>query len=129
MESYWSSAASSTENPAIVDVMNNYQKIVFSRTIQESSWNNTNFIKENAAENISKLKQIHGKDIVIFGGAELASAFIKNNLIDEYRLIVNPVILGDGKALFLNKNEQKNLKLVELKKFDCANVLLIYKPV
>jgi len=67
--------------------------------------------------------------MVIFGGAELASAFIKNNLIDEYRLIVNPVILGDGKALFLNKNEQKNLKLVELKKFDCANVLLIYKPV
>jgi dihydrofolate reductase len=108
-------------------VMNNTRKLIFSRTLEEVIWN-SQLIKDNAVEEIQRLKNQEGKNLVLFAGADLAETFVKNNLIDEYRLIVNPVLLGDGKHLFKKMDEIKKLSLKETKRFICGNIILIYEP-
>jgi len=126
MASYWPTAT--TEDPLITDSMNSLPKIVFSKTLDKVEWNNSMLIKENVEEEISILKKLPGKDMVIFGSGSIVSAFTRLGLIDEYRLIVNPIILGKGKPLFRDLKDKLNLKLLEAKKFRFSNVLLCYEP-
>ena len=107
-------------------VMNQKKKLVFSRTLEKVIWN-SQLIKSNAVEKIQQQKKQEGKNLVLFAGADLAETFIKNNLIDEYRLIINPVLLGDGKRLFKKIDEFKKLTLKETKQFKCGNIILIYE--
>jgi dihydrofolate reductase len=116
------------ESGPFADVMNQTSKIIFSKTLESVEWN-SRLVKDNVVEEIGKLKQQPGKDAVLFAGADLAATFIRHNLIDEYRLIVNPVVLGAGTPLF--KDVQKkpfNLQLVDTLTFGCGNVILIYRP-
>lgn len=108
-------------------VMNSTQKLVFSRTLEKVDWN-SRLLREDGVEEVKKLKNQDGKNMVLFAGANLAETFVKNDLIDEYRLIVNPVVLGSGKPLFRNIFEHFNLKLKETIPFRCGNVLLVYEP-
>ena len=108
-------------------VMNKTPKLIFSRTLDKVEWN-SRLIKDNALAEIQKLKQEEGKDMVLFAGPDLAETFIKNGLIDEFRLIVNPVVLGNGKPLFKNISETFHLKLKDVVKFNCGNILQIYEP-
>jgi dihydrofolate reductase len=85
-------------------------------------------VKENIAEEISKIKQEPGKDLVLFAGAGILSTFMQLGLIDEYRLIVNPVVLGKGNPLFKGLNDKLYLKLLGTKTFSCGNVILYYQP-
>jgi dihydrofolate reductase len=84
----------------IAPKMNNLPKIVFSKTLEKVEWNKSRLIKDNIADEVSKIKQQPGKDLVLFTGADIASTFIQPDLIDEYQIIVNPVILGGGKPSF-----------------------------
>lgn len=111
---------------AFADIMNETPKLVFSRTLDEVTWN-SQLIKENVVEEIQQHKQQSGKNMVLFAGADLASTFIKHGLIDEYRLIVNPVVLGSGTPLFKEIENQLNLKLLQAKLFQCGNTLLCYE--
>jgi dihydrofolate reductase len=137
MANYWPTATAGTsvprsqgvEDPIITDRMNNLPKIVFSKTLQKVEWNNSRLVKENIADEVSKMKQQPGKDLVLFAGADIASTFIQLDLIDEYRIIVNPVVLGSGKPLFKDINNRLNLKLLKTKTFSCGNVILYYQPV
>lgn len=117
--------------PALDDgfarVMNSTPKLVLSRALKNASWNAT-IINDNAAEAIIKEKAKPGKDMVLFAGADTANFFIANHLIDEYRLIINPVLLGGGKSLFKGRDEMKDLQLKETISFKCGNVILIYEP-
>jgi dihydrofolate reductase len=119
MADYWPAAAmnpsTSKGDLEIADKMNNLPKIVFSKTLQEVKWNNSRLVKENIAEEISKIKQQPGKDMVIFGSGSIVSTFMHLGLIDEYRIIVNPVVLGSGKPLFKGINDKQNLKLLKTK--------------
>ena len=108
--------------------MNNLPKIVFSKTLQEVKWNNSRLVKENIAEEISKIKQQPGKDMVIFGSGSIVSTFMQHGLIDEYRIIVNPIVLGNGNPLFKGINGKQNLKLLKTKVFDSGIVILFYEP-
>lgn len=108
-------------------VMNQTKKLVFSRTLEKVIWN-SQLIKSDAVEEIQQQKKQKGKNLVLFAGADLAETFIKNNLIDEYRIIINPVLLGDGKQLFKIMESVKKLKLKETKQFSCGNIILIYEP-
>src|SRR6266487_4407120 len=112
---YWPAAATnpstSKSDLEIADKMNNLPKIVFSKTLQEVKWNNSRLVKENIAEEISKMKQQPGKDMVIFGSGSIVTTFMQLGLIDEYRILVNPVVLGNGKPLFTDINDKQNLKL------------------
>ena len=133
MADYWPAAATNPSTPKsdleIADKMNNLPKIVFSKTLHEVKWNNSRLVKENIAEEISKMKQQSGKDMVIFGSGSIVSTFMQHGLIDEYRIIVNPVVLGNGNPLFKGINSKQNLKLLRTRVFSSGEVILYYEPV
>lgn len=104
----------------------NAPKIVFSRTLTEATWNNTRLIKDNIPEEVKKLKQQPGKDLVIFGSPGLASSFMSMGLIDEYKLTVHPIILGDGISLFSNNTAKSALKLLDSKTLKSGVLTLHY---
>ena len=106
-------------------VMNQMPKLVFSRTLEKAEWNAT-ILGEDGLDEIKRRKQLPGKDIALFAGADIAAAFIEHNLIDEYRLIVNPVALAEGKPLF-QKRLQLNFK--QARAFACGNTILFYEPI
>jgi len=128
MAGYWPAATAAAEDPIITDAMNNSPKIVFSRTLAKADWNNTRLVKEIDRDQILKMKQQPGKDMVIFGSGSIVSAFARLGLIDDYRLLVNPVILGRGKPLFKDIADRINLKLLETRMFDSGAALLHYQP-
>lgn len=110
-------------------MMNGYPKHVVSTTLEEPlEWNNSAIVKENVAEEISRLKQQPGKDILVFGSGDLVNALMQHDLVDEYRLMVFPVVVGSGERLFGEGGGMKTLKLVETRAFDSGVVVLIYKP-
>jgi dihydrofolate reductase len=128
MASYWPTEHAVTNDPIVADKMNCLPKIVFSRTLNKAGWNNTRLLNDNIAETISALKLQPGKDIAIFGSSDLVVTLIQMDLIDEYRIIVNPVVLGSGKPLFKGIHEMLNLKLLKTKTFNSGNILLYYQP-
>lgn len=127
MASYWPTSAAIIDDPVIADLMNSLPKIVFSRTLQKAEWNNTRLVKDHIAEEITKLKGQSGKDLAIFGSANLLSSLIQMDLIDEHRIMVNPVVLGSGTPLFQGIKEKLELKLLRTKAFASGNVLLYYQ--
>ena len=111
------------------DMMNGYPKYVVSETLEGPlEWNNSLLIKENVAEKVSGLKQQLGKDILIFGSGELVNTLMQHDLIDEYRLMVFPIVVGSGKRLFEGKINTTILELVDLKSFGTGVVVLTYQP-
>lgn len=109
-------------------LINDLPKYVVSTTLKETPWKNSHIIRNNIANEIKKLKDKPGQDIALFGGAGLVHSLIPMNIIDEYRLIVNPVILGNGKPLFSSINHQQKLRLTYSHHFASGAVLLCYKP-
>src|SRR5918998_5980444 len=110
--------------------MNGYPKHVASRTLEELlEWNNSTLIKGEIAEEVSRLKQQDGKDILVFGSGELVRTLMEHDLIDEYRLMVFPVVVGKGKRLFEDTQETKALKLVDTRQVGPDGVLTFtYQP-
>lgn len=104
----------------------NVPKIVFSTTLTDVSWNNTTQIRDNVVEEVNKLKQQPGKDLVIFGSPGLAKSFMKLGLIDEYKLTLHPVILGNGNSLFDTSLDTSKLHLSESKTLSSGVVTLHY---
>jgi len=128
MENYWPTEAAKRDDPIVAGLMNNLSKIVVSKTLDSVGWENTRLIKENVAEEISTLKRQPGKDIAILGSSELTVALTNMKLVDEYRIMVNPVVLGDGKSLFKGLENKLNLKFLTSRAFHSGNVLLYYHP-
>lgn len=122
MISYWPTASDS-----IAPQMNSLPKIVLSNTLRAPIWN-SQVLSGDIAGEFKRLKRQDGKHMVVFGGASAAQTLIKMGLIDEYQLIVNPVILGAGKRLFEPGSNQLNLNLVTSVAFKCGNVKLYYHP-
>jgi dihydrofolate reductase len=127
MASFWTTPAAASQDPAITNFMNNTPKIVFSKTLKKADWKNTRVIKDLKKEEILKIKQQSGKDMIIFGSGSIVSALAKLCLIDEYLIFVYPIILGSGKPLFKNLSNRIKLKLLETKTFKCGVVILHYE--
>ena len=106
--------------------MNSLPKYVASRTLKATEWN-ASLIKGNVVEEVSRLKQQPGQNLLIYGSGELVHTLMQHNLIDEYRLLVYPVVLGSGKRLFKD-GSAATLKLVDAKTFSSGVVALIYQP-
>ena len=123
MLNYWPSAPPDE----IADQMNNLPKIVFSSTLKSAEWNNTKLVKSSIEEEVSRLKQQPGKDMVVLGSAKLASFLLQVGLIDEYRIILSPVLLGCGNPLFTGMTERIHMKLLATKVFASGTVLLSYQ--
>ena len=127
MASYWSSPDALKDDPIVAGLMNRIPKIVFSKTLAKAEWENTKLVGDNVVEEISRLKKQSDKDVALFGSASLMSELMRMDLIDEHRVMVNPVILGSGNPLFQTKDKLL-LKLLKTKTFNNGNVLLYYAP-
>ena len=128
MESYWPTATPKQEDPRIIEAMNSYPKVVFSKTLKRVDWKNSLLVKGDAADEVAKLKQQPGQDMMIFGSGGLVTALAPKGLIDDYRIFVVPIVLGSGKPLFENIRERLHLKLLEAKTFGTGLVALRYQP-
>ena len=128
MASYWPTPAAKTNDPVVAEKMNTTPKLVFSKTLEKGEWQNTRLIKDNFVEEMQKLKKQSGKDMIILGSSDLAVTFIEHGLIDEFRVMVNPLVLGDGKSLFKGIKGKLDLKLIKTRAFKNGNVLLYYEP-
>lgn len=109
----------------MMDLVHSKEKIVFSRTKKGTDTKAT-FINDNIPAEVAKLKNQPGKDIWLYGGASLITTFMQLGLIDEFRLSVHPVILGEGKPLFMDIKQRVNLKLVNTRTYSSGVVQLIY---
>ncbi len=127
MKDFWPTDFAKENFPVIAERMNHLPKIVFSNTLNNVDWDNTKLIKENVKDHIMKLKQLPGKDLVILGSSDFVSFLTNIGLVDEYQIIVNPVILGGGKPCFHNITDRKLLKLKRTKVFQSGNILLCYE--
>ena len=110
------------------DKMNGMAKIVVSTTLRKPKWNNSQLIRGDVVGELSKLKAIPGGDILVAGSGQLVNTLMKYDLIDEYRLMVYPVILGGGKRLFNDGTDRRSLILVEAKPVGAGVLILIYHP-
>jgi dihydrofolate reductase len=109
--------------------MNGYPKHVVSTTLQEPlEWNNSGLIEGDVAEKVSELKQGSGGDILIFGSGTLVNTLTQNDLVDEYRLMIFPIVMGTGKRLFWEGSDTKTMKLVDMKTLGSGVVVLTYVP-
>jgi len=129
MASYWPTPNASNDDPAVAEKMNSLLKIVISKTLQDAQWNNSTILHDINKDEIIKIKESPGKDILIFGSGTIVSALTKLKLVDEYRLIVNPVILGEGKSLFTGVDSRPHLRLFKTQTFESGNILLCYRPI
>jgi len=117
------------DDVGFADKMNNMSKYVVSTTLKELDWNNSRLIKGNIAEEVKKLKQQPGQDILVYGSGKLVNMLLKHDLVDELRLMVHPVVLGSGRRLFDDNAEtMKVLKLADSKTFPSGIILLAYHP-
>ena len=130
MESYWPTVVKNPTGNKPADefavLIDNISKIVFSRTLQQVDWKNTELKKEINREEILKLKQQTGKNILV-GSPGLIVALTQLDIIDEYQLGVQPIILGTGLTLFKNITDTINLKLLKTKTFGCGAIMLYYE--
>jgi dihydrofolate reductase len=123
MASYWKTAKGD-----IAELMNKIPKLVFSRTLQSVDWNSSTLIKENASAEISRLKTQGNGDMYVLGSADLSGTFIEDNLFDEYRIGIAPVIAGKGRYLFPKGIPEKKLSLIASQPLMTGGVILKYKP-
>lgn len=128
MASYWPTEDARQNDPAIAEIMNRLPKIVFSKTLKKVEWENTRLVSDNFVEVVTKLKHESGKDIAIFGSSDLAVTFIEQGLVDEFRIMVNPIVLGDGKPILQGIKTRLSLRLLKTRTFKSGNVLLYYEP-
>lgn len=108
--------------------LNAMRKVVFSNSLESVEWSNSTLLKEVIPEEITKLKQEPGRDIVIYGSASIVRTLTNLGLIDEYQLLVHPIVLGGGKPLFQDIKDRVNLKLAQTKTHPSGVVILFYQP-
>jgi dihydrofolate reductase len=125
LASYWPNKKNNFAG--IADRLNSAPKYVVSSTLKKAEWNNSTIIKENLVEEITKLKQQPGQDILIFGSATLVQSLMEADLVDEYRFLVHPIIMGSGKRFFRDEMVATKLKLVKTKTLNSGVILDCYQ--
>jgi dihydrofolate reductase len=121
-------AAWPSRDGEFADKLNSMPKYVVSSTLDKARWNNSTVLKGDVLQEVSKLKQRVGGNVVVHGSAQLVQTLLANDLVDELRLMVFPVVLGSGKRLFGATSDQKRMQLVESKTVGDGIAILIYKP-
>jgi dihydrofolate reductase len=127
---HWKSVAA---NPRDADfefgkLITGVPKVVFSRTLEKSEWPNATVANGEIANTVNQLKRQTGKDLLVYGGSDFVASLVERNLIDEYHLLLNPVLLGSGLSIFSGLADTLRLTLVTNRAFSCGTVLLCYEP-
>ena len=128
MASYWPSPAALKSSPLVAERMNNLPKIVFSRTLGKATWNNTKLVKGDPAAEMRKMKAESGEGMVIMGSGSIVSRLAQEGLIDEYQIVVTPVVLGEGRTMFEGVGKKMSFSLTTTRTFGNGNVFLRYEP-
>jgi dihydrofolate reductase len=128
MAGYWPTQGAREDDPVIAELMNAMPKVVVSTTLASADWNNTTVVGANVAEELSKRKRQPGKDLAVLGSPRLTLSLIGMGLLDELRVMVSPVAIGDGRSLFRSSDHRLRLRLLQSRTFDSGNVLLTYQP-
>ena len=128
MASYWPTPNAIQNYPIVAKQMNDLPKVVFSRTLDNVSWNNTKLVKSDMVTELRKMKKELGKDMVILGSGSIVSQLSQEGLIDEYQIVVNPIVLGKGRTMFDGIKKILPLKLTKTRTFSNGNILLCYEP-
>lgn len=133
MEQHWPAAEKNPESTKeeidFAKKMNSITKVVFSKSLKKVGWNNSRLAESDIVEEVSKLKKQPGKDLIIYGGARIVSSFIKNGLIDEYHLFVNPVVLGNGMPIWKDNSQRIKMNLLKTTVSKTGIVVLCMEPV
>ena len=126
MKSYWPTPAAKKQMPAIAEVMNSSEKIVFSRSLRWSDWENTRFVNDDIVGAVKKLKKEDGPNLLLMGSGSIVSQLSAAKLIDEYQIVVNPCVLGKGKTMFATLDDELRLRRTSIQTFQNGNVVLTY---
>lgn len=127
---YWADVAEDPENPDHESgkMFTELPKVVFSRTLDESKWDNTTLARGDLVDEIARLKKQEGGDIIAYGGATFVSNLVKEKLIDEFHFFVNPAAIGKGMSIFNGLDSKQYFDLIQSTSFDCGIVVLQYEP-
>jgi dihydrofolate reductase len=127
MASYWPTPMASQNDPVVAKGMNELPKFVFSRTLDKATWQNTKLLKGDPAKEVRKLKEEPGRDLVVMGSGSIVAQLAQASLVDEYTLIVNPLVLGKGRSMFTGVDKPFALKPTKTRTFRNGNILLSYE--
>lgn len=127
MAGYWASPEAKKNDPIVAEGMNKADKVVFSRTLKKAEWNNTRLAKGDPGEEVRKMKQMSGKDMAVLGSGSIVTQLAELGLIDEFQIMVDPVVLGDGTPLLQGIKHKLDLKLTGTRAFKSGVVLLSYQ--
>ena len=129
MARFWPTPEAIRTDPVVAGGMNRSEKIVFSRSLHKADWNNTRLVRDDMLAEVRRLKQGSGKDLTILGSGSIVSQLAQEGLIDEYNILLNPVVIGKGKSMFEGVKDRFSLKLTRTRVFGNGNILLTYEPV
>lgn len=128
---FWNDVLNQTESDfyETAKIKVSQKKIVFTKSLEKSPWENVELAKGNLKEEINRLKNQSGKDIIVYGGSSFVSNLVNENLIDEFYLFVNPIALGKGLGIFDNLDQWQQLKLIKSTTFESGIILLHYERI
>jgi dihydrofolate reductase len=129
MASYWPTPQARQQEAAIAEGMNKLPKIVFSKKLDKVTWQNTKLVKSDPAGEVKKLKNEPGESLVLMGSGTIITQLARENLIDEYQLVVVPIVLAKGRTMFDGRDKKVDLMLTKTRAFRNGNVLQCYEPV
>jgi dihydrofolate reductase len=128
MAGFWPTTLAAQSNPVVAERMNNLRKFVFSRKLDQVTWNNTTLLKGDLAAEVRKLKQEPGPNIVVMGSGSVVAQLAEAGLIDEYQIVLNPIVVGGGRTMFEGVKRKLPMKLASSRAFGNGNVVLFYQP-
>jgi dihydrofolate reductase len=128
MASYWPTAVADQHSPVVAAKMNAASKVVFSKTLDQASWSNTKLVKGDLATEVRKMKAESGEGMAILGSGTIVSQLAQARLIDEFQMVLDPVVLGKGRSMFEGVQETLNLKLTKTRTFRNGKVYLCFEP-
>ena len=125
---FWETEATQNPKHPFAKKIAAIQKVVFTKTLTKPAWNNTTLAKDDLVQEITNLKKQSGKDLLVFGGADFVSALIKEGLIDEYHLIINPTAMASGLTIFNSLEEIQKFEPLQSKLYPGGKTVLSFKP-
>ena len=128
MAAYWPTPLAVERMPVVAERMNRSPKVVFSKTLARASWSNTTLVRGDVTDEVRKMKSKPGEGMVILGSGSIVSQLAQHGLIDEYQIVVVPVVLGSGRTMFEGVKRTVPLKLTRTRTFGNGNVVLCYEP-
>jgi len=128
MAGFWSTPAALQSNPVVAERLNALPKFVCSRTLGQVNWNNTTLLEDDLTAEVRRLKQQAGADIVVMGSGSVVAQLAEAGLIDEYQIVLNPLVVGQGRTLFEGVKRKLPMKLARSQPFANGNVVLFYEP-